>query len=365
MRTSSILVGLAATQALAYPGMGRALAEIQSRHDFHVLGRSTDLLGDLVSGALSDVGSLIKSILQGASAIAGETTTTTTTTTSAPYQPPGDLGTSACSADPLCLWYWVIKQDLTPAFVDARGCTDLARGAIRQGFHDAATWDKTSSYGGADGSLLLSADELSRPENAGLEPIGAQTRAWYDKYHTAYGAGMADLIQTAALVAVVSCPGGPRIRAFVGRADDSRAGPLGMLPAATDTAQFLVDLFAAKTFSAADLVALVGAHTASKQTTVDPGRAGASQDSTPGTWDNLYYGETKSSGNDSDVLVFPSDRNLAQFSQTSGLWDQFAAAGGQRSWSPAFAAAYFRMSMLGVDNMNSLTDITPVIPLAR
>lgn len=31
----------------------------------------------------------------------------------------------------------------------------------------------------------------------------------------------------------------------------------------------------------------------------------------------------------------------------------------------AFASAYFRMSMLGVNNMNSLKDCTNVLPLPR
>jgi hypothetical protein len=53
------------------------------------------------------------------------------------------------------------------------GCTDLARAAIRFAFHDAATFSTKLPFyapaaGGADGSLLLSANEINRADNAGL-----------------------------------------------------------------------------------------------------------------------------------------------------------------------------------------------------
>ncbi|CAJ2505781.1 Uu.00g131750.m01.CDS01 [Anthostomella pinea] len=351
MKPSTLLMGLCATQALAMPGMESAMAEIQARDDFFLEARSTDLLGDLIGGVLTAVGNIIKAILQGSSAVGDGAT----------YTAPGSLGSDACKNDALCAWSYIVK-DMSTAFVGAVGCTDAARGAIRQGFHDASTWDKNSPYGGADGSLLLS-DELTRPENRGLGAIGDQTKAWYNTYNQ-YGLSMADIIQTAAKVAVVSCPGGPRIRAFAGRRDDSRAGPTDMLPSPFQDAQSLIDLFVAKTFSAADLIALLGAHSTSKQNFVDPSRAGTPQDSDPGVWDTRFYSETLTSDN-TTILVFPSDRNLATFSQTRAQWNSFAGAGGQIRWAPAFASAYFRMSMLGVDNMNQLTEITRVIPLPR
>ncbi|KAI1503391.1 peroxidase [Biscogniauxia marginata] len=352
MKTCAVFVGLAAMNVFAYPGMDRTLAEIQARDEFQLEGRSTDLFGDLLGNIVTSVGGTIKSILQGNSATADSST----------YSAPSPLSSGSCSSDPLCRWYWIVK-DMQDNFADQNGCTDSARGAIRQGFHDAATWDTNSPYGGADGSLVLS-NELSRPENRGLEPIGAITKAWYDKYKQ-YDVTMADLIQTAAIVATVSCPGGPRIRAFVGRRDDSRAGPQGMLPLPFQDAQYLINLFQAKTFTASDLVALIGAHTASKQFFVDSSRSGASQDSTPNIWDTGYYAETLSSNNQS-ILVFQSDRNLATFPSTRKQWAAFADPhSGQGQWASAYAQAYFRMSMLGLSNMQNLTEITPVIPLPR
>ncbi|RYP34232.1 hypothetical protein DL767_004355 [Monosporascus sp. MG133] len=323
MKPYLLTIGLLAIQALAYPRMDRLLAEIQARDDVLLEGRSTTLIGDLLDTVSTPVGDAIKQILEGASAIADGAT------------------------------YKYVADEMKSTFQDSNGCTDLARGAIRQGFHDAATWDQNSAYGGADGSLLLS-DELNRPDNRGLEPIGEQTLAWYNKYKQ-YGANMADLIQTAALAAVVSCPGGPRIRHFVGRKDDSRAGPTGKLPTPFQDAKSLIDLFTAKTFTASDLIALIGSHTASKQRFVDPARADTPQDSSPNIWNANYYSETLSSDNKT-ILVFPSDRNLATYSSTKAQWNTFAGVGGDAVWKPAFAAAYFRMSMLGVNNLNDLAE---------
>jgi hypothetical protein len=216
-------------------------------------------------------------------------------------------------------------------FADQNGCTDLARGAIRQGFHDAAAWDVDSSYGGADGSLLLS-DELSRPVNRGLEEIGAATNAYYTKYHP-YGAGMADIIQLGALVGTVACPGGPRIRAFAGRTDNSRAAPEGKLPSPFMDAPTLINLFSKKTFTASDLVALVGAHTAAKQRFVDPSRAGASLDTDPQTWDATFYSQLLT-GNNKTTFILPSDKALATYPTTSVQWATFASLVGQALWNP-------------------------------
>ena len=324
MKLSYVVTGFVASRALAHPSMDRVLVEIQARDDYLLETRSTTLLGDLAglaASALTSSGDAIKGILQGGStAVAGTST----------YPSTPALGSDACKKDTCCVWKYVVDEMKT-SFQDSDGCTDLARGAIRQGFHDAATWDKDSTYGGADGSLLLS-DELSRRDNLGLQEIGAKTMTWYNKYKQ-YGAGMADMIQVGALTAVVSCPGGPRIRNFVGRKDNSQAGPTGKLPNPFQSAQSLIDMFTAKTFTANDLVALIGAHTASKQKFVDTSRSGTPQDSTPGKWDTKYYSETLSSDN-STILVFPSDRNLATYSATKDKWNTFAGSGGQQAWRP-------------------------------
>ncbi|KAI2633399.1 peroxidase [Xylaria nigripes] len=349
MRTSAFLLGLAATRTLAYPGMGKVLAELQARDDFNLNARSGSLLGDLLGGVVSAVGQIIKDILQGGDA---------TDNGSNRYQPPGSLDSNACARDPLCVWHYV-AQEMWGDFANANGCTDLGRGAIRQGFHDAAAWDTSSSHGGADGSLLLS-DELSRSDNLGLATIGAKTKTYYSKYHP-HGAGMADIIQLGAIVGTVACPGGPRIRAFVGRVDDSRAAPTNKLPSTFMDAATLINLFEKKTFTAADLVALVGAHTSANQFFVDTSRAGAAMDPDPQIWDASFYQDTLT-GDNRTFFILPSDKALATYSGTKGQWNTFAGSSGQSQWSPAFAQAYFRMSMLGVNNLNGLTEISSVVP---
>lgn len=280
--------------------------------------RSVELIGDLRDGYTSAAGEILTGILAG--------TKTATCADTQPYDTPGALGSDACREDACCAWSYIVA-DMQASFA---GCSPLARGAIRQGFHDAGAWDTSSSYGGADGSLLLS-DELNRKENRGLEEIGNATRAWYTKYKPD-GISMADLIQTGAIVATATCPGGPKIRMFVGRQDDERAAPEGKLPSASDTADSLIELFANKTLSALDLVALVGAHTTSRQRFFDTKRVGAPQDSTPGSWDNKFYSDTLRSDN-STVLVFPSDKNLAKHPATSGTWAGFAATSGSTDWN--------------------------------
>ncbi|KAI0391917.1 peroxidase [Xylariaceae sp. FL0594] len=350
---SLILLGCAAIAVIAHPGMDRIVAEIEARHDYVLAARSTSLLGDLREETTTATGQLIADILTDVTnAIAPDAQS---------YQPPGSLGSASCRSDTLCVWYYVGKE-MWAAFADQSGCTDLARGAIRQGFHDAAAWDVDSPYGGADGSLLLS-DELTRPENRGLQAIGAVTKALYDKYHP-YGTGMADLIQFGAIVGTVACPGGPRIRTFIGRKDDNRAAPPGKLPSPFMNAPTLISLFAKKTFTPSDLVALVGAHTSARQRLVDPSRAGAALDTDPQIWDASYYRGPL--GNDNQtIFILPSDQALARDPSTNGIWSALASANGQAIFNPAYAQAYFRMSILGVNNLNRLQEITSVVPGRR
>ncbi|KXJ97284.1 heme peroxidase [Microdochium bolleyi] len=365
MRLSSKFIALAsATGTLAYPGMGQVMDEIKARDEM-MQGRSIELIGDLVSGAYSPVGQAIKGVLEGFGIAVADKTQ---------YKAPGGLGSDACKADELCVWKH-LADEMYAVMSDAEGCTDLGRAAIRLGFHDAAAWDKESTWGGADGSILLATGELGRSENFGLERIGRQTVIWYNKFKP-HGAGMADIIQLGANVGVVACPDGPRIRTFIGRVDSDRAGPDGKLPAVTADAQSLVDLFAAKSFTATDLVALVGAHTASKQRFVDPALAGKPQDSTPHYWDTDFYSQTLQAAQgtnattatnspDSDIFVFESDKNLALHARTKVQWAIFAGKLGKPTWALAYASSYFRMSLLGVKNINGLKEISKVLPLTR
>jgi hypothetical protein len=80
--------------------------------------------------------------------------------------------------------------------------------------------------------------------------------------------------------AIVLCPGGPKVKTFIGRSDSLKAAPPGGLPDVFAPAANLFNLFAKKGFSAEDLAALLGAHSTSTQNFVDPTQANKSQDST-------------------------------------------------------------------------------------
>ena len=221
-----------------------------------------ELIGDLKNGITTPVGQQIANIILANSSVKTVTGQSAVKGT-APTTP------AACAADKCCVWYNVAK-DLTTLY---GGCSDTARAAIRLGFHDAGEWDRTSTFGGADGSMILF-KEYTRAENQGLQQISQQLNTTYNKYHTSNGISMADLVQFAAVHAIRTCPQAPRLRAYVGRKDGTVTNTNGLLPAVTASAASLVSLFQAKTIVAEDLVALVGAHTTSKQFFVDTTKAG-------------------------------------------------------------------------------------------
>jgi hypothetical protein len=134
-------------------------------------------------------------------------------------------------------------------------------------------------------------------------------------------------------VATVVCPLGPRLRTFVGRKDNSKAGPTGLLPDEKDSADKLIKLFQDKTIDPHDLVALVGAHTTSQQHFVDTRRDGDPQDTTPGVWDVAFYPQT--TGNPPPrVIKFQSDINLSKDKRTSTEWKAFSdTRTGQDHWN--------------------------------
>lgn len=324
-----ILVASSVVSASPYHANRELFADL--RNTPVLATRSTSLLGDLIDEAtatLSAVGAEISSILTGiadALADAGD------------YNPPGDIGSDECAADTCCKWAHIM-DDIRGTFSDGDGCSASARGAIRLGFHDAAAWQSSLSTGGADGSVVLNADELARIENRGLQDIAAQTQTWFDQYKE-YNITMADLIQMNAIAATAACPGGPRIKAYVGRVDNNALPPAGLIPSPFADAQTNIALFEAKTFTAADLVALIGAHTVSQQQFVDPSQAGKSQDTTDGTWDNKYYGETASPDTPDGVFKFQSDISLSNDSETSGTWQQFAKD--QGAWEAVSHTSFY------------------------
>ncbi|KAH8901295.1 peroxidase [Thozetella sp. PMI_491] len=332
--------------------MGKTLAALKARGSSDSLD-STELIGDLNTGTLSKVGQDVASIITGRKS--GESDE------SWDVSRLPKKGTPQCSKDTCCIWQYV-SNDMKAAFTGKSGrCTDLARGAVRLGFHDAAGWSKaTGPGGGADGSIILAAEEMTRSDNLGLQETVDQFKIWYNQYKS-YGVGMADLIQMGANVATVVCPLGPRIKSYVGRKDSSTPCPKGLLPGVNQDANTLIQLFQNKTIQPHGLTALIGAHTTSQQRFVDPQRAGDPQDSTPGVWDVAFYKETLGSA-PARVFRFASDIVLAKDSRIASEFREFAGPGGQQHWNEDYAREYVRLSLLGVFNINDLTDCTKVLP---
>jgi Peroxidase len=270
------------------------------------------LIGDLVKGATTDVGRAISSMLLSGSGAQSNAT--------------NHGGRQFCfsSKDVCCIWYQ-ISSDLTNMFRDQIGqCNDDARAAIRLGFHDAGSWSQKlaasgQDFGGADGSFIL-AQEWKRPESVTLQDISQKLTVLNGKYKVGY----ADLIQFAAKHAVVTCPLGPRIKAYVGRKDSSKPSPTGLLPDVNDSADSLIALFNDKTITPHMLTALVGAHSTSKQFVTDTKLAGESQDSTPGIWDVLFYNQTlQPLPPKAKVFKFASDLALSKHPLIIDEWKQF------------------------------------------
>lgn len=329
MKVSSFLLGVSAiATTIACPGTEGAMADLKSRlaerADTDVQGPydSFEMIGDLATaGATTVVGQSIQKILLG---------------TVDPYSDVAynnilwPKGSMLCKMDQCCIWKY-IAQDMQKAFQGSSGrCNGMARSAVRLGFHDAGAWSKYTGGSGADGSFIL-ANEITRPENHGLEEIVPIVQGWYNTYHQ-YGVGMADLIQMGATVATVVCPLGPRIRSFVGRKDSSTPSVMGLLPDVNSDADTLISLFQNKTIMPHGLAALVGSHTVSQQRFVDPARALDPQDSTPGVWDVKFYGQTIGNA-PKRVFKFHSDVVLSTHPKISDEWNKFAAPGGQEDWN--------------------------------
>jgi len=311
MRSTFFVAALVGT-ATAYPGgaMKKLYSEIAKRASWE---GSSDLWGEWKSGGdMGDYGSTIKELLQGkGSGISSEG-----------YKAP-PMDSDECEKDTCCIWKYISAELYDMMYEKStKTCNDFARSVIRMGFHDAAAWDVDSLWGGADGSLLIAPGELDRRENGGgMVDQAPVLKGVYEKYK-GYGISMADLIQCGAKVGALACPGGPRIRMFVGRQDDDTPAPENKLPNPLGEADELIELFEKKTVSPGGLIALLGAHTASKNHVTFFGPLGP-QDKTPGKWDTDYFGETLKANASEGVTRFVSDTNLAADSVTKPSFELF------------------------------------------
>jgi hypothetical protein len=83
-------------------------------------------------------------------------------------------------------------------------------------------------------------------------------------------------------------------------------------------------------------------------------------------WDTLFYNQTLGLGPlPPAVLRFPRDLGLAADPRTRDEWVRFTGSGGQEHWNEDYAYSYVRLSLLGVNNINSLTECTKVLPAPK
>lgn len=260
----------------------------------------------------------------------------------------GQGGQGGCPA----VWNDVVNE-LHGAFLENGQCNELARQAIRAGFHDCGTYTPAhQGQAGCDGSWIL-AQEYKNQENRGMSDIGDKYTEMLKKYKV--GAG--DLIQMGASTAVVTCPLGPVVPTFVGRTDRHTANPTGILPSPFDPAEKTIPLFEGYGLTSDDLVSLLGAHSTSEEEFVDPSKTGqaSAQDSTPGTWDVKYYGETIDG---TAPFPFESDKAIANNTKTAAKFKHFV--NNQAGWNAGFASAMTKLASVGVTD--KLIDCTSALP---
>ncbi|KAJ6483154.1 heme peroxidase [Mycena sanguinolenta] len=260
----------------------------------------------------------------------------------------------------VCIPWYGIRDTIMSEIFQGR-CGDNARAAVRLSFHDAGTFsqelqDNALPNGGADGSILVDPNEVLRAENNGLQyivsllqPLPAQ-----------FGVSPGDILQTAGILAVLACPGGPAVTAFVGRAPPLNIAPTGLLPSPEDPVATLVARFADMGLSSRDMIALIGAHTTGTQQFVDPGDANYTFDTTYNIWDTRFY--TQTADNTTvlpDVYKLDSDVAFSTDPTTSTDFNRFI--GQQTLWQTDYISAHEAMSILG-QNVALLTDCSEILP---
>ncbi|KAJ6568004.1 heme peroxidase [Mycena vulgaris] len=263
--------------------------------------------------------------------------------------------------NPVCVPWYGIRDAIMGGIFQGR-CGDNARAAVRLAFHDAGTFSLALQSqglpnGGADGSMLVDPNEVLRPDNNGLQNIVRLLKPLPAQFGVAPG----DVLHLAGVLAVLACPGGPVINAFVGRPAPKNIAPDGLLPNPESPVKVLTDRFADMGFSIRELMALVGAHTAGKQRFVNPAKANATFDTTVDIWDVRFYSETAAATTSPGTFKLDSDVNFAGNASTSSDFGHFI--GKQDSWSEAYAAAHQKMSLLGLD-VTDLTDCSEILPLS-
>lgn len=203
------------------------------------------------------------------------------------------------SYDPkLVDWNSVISGCRATCRFDRRLCNFYVRAAA----HDSLTLSE--GFGGADGSVLLTADEISRPENnydSWAFLLSQNALALAKRYNTS----VADIIAVCGAVAT-EFSGGPKIVAhhnvvpfLVGRHDTTEPNPKRRLPGSNIDLNVFSEFATSKNLTLREMTALMGSHSLidnrgcemTNGSICDP-----SKDSCTGLrmfrWSNVYYRDT-------------------------------------------------------------------------
>ncbi|KAG2484888.1 hypothetical protein HYH03_016369 [Edaphochlamys debaryana] len=140
---------------------------------------------------------------------------------------------------------------------------------IRSSFHDSMAVDVTQCpgpyCGGADASLFLTLDELSRPENAD-DNFALITARAAKKIASFFDISVADTVAVCAAVAPEVLSGG-RMKILdgsntlrVGRLDSTKPAPPNQLPSASANAASFLSFWTARGFTPREAAALMGSH---------------------------------------------------------------------------------------------------------
>lgn len=172
---------------------------------------------------------------------------------------------------------------------------------IRAAAHDA--FAIAGNYGGMDGSLVLTEDELRRQEN-NYDSFAIRLSKNYLSIAKRFDASVADVIAVCGAVAV-EFAGGPQILKYdktdpflVGRYDSDEPNPRTLAKAKMNTTEF-VKFAQDRGFTVQEMTALMGSHSMldekgclkNDNTLCDPD-SGKCENQAMYTWSNEYYRET-------------------------------------------------------------------------
>jgi len=271
-----------------------------------------------------------------------------------------------------CSWAQVRDNFITNIF--DHKCGEDVHSLIRITFHDAIGFSTTNPAlgGGADGSMITFQDqELTYHANTGIDFITGFLQPFADENKIGY----ADAIYFGIAVATSLCPGAPKLNAFVGRANATRAAPDHTVPEPFDDLNVIFARMADAGFTPAELVHMLAAHSVGDQASVDPSPLvlGSPFDSTPSDFDSQVFLEvmlrgTLFPGNGSHQGEVQSplpgefrlltDHLFDRDSRTSCEWQ--AQALNQTLMAQNFAAGINKLALLGQNSAN-LLDCTEVI----